>query len=130
MKYSVLILIILPSLLMAQDIPGYNYDKNSIIKTNSDPFYPGGDNALYELVYSKLEYSSVALEEKANGEIMLNFNVNPDSSLSDFSQVKKVGYGLEDGIITILKELKFVPGVKNGAAVTKNVVYSFPIEVE
>lgn len=130
MKYIFFLIFITPCFALAQDAPGYDYNKNISVKTNSDPAYPGGDDALYELVYNKLEYSSVALEEKAHGEIMINFNVNPDSSLSDFSFVKKVGYGLEENLIEILKELKFAPGMKNGTPVTKNLLMSFPIEVD
>ncbi len=113
----------------AQDSPGYDYNKNIKIK-DTDPSYPKGEMAMYEYVFNKLEYSKEAITAKVKGESMINFDVNPDSTLSGFSVIKEVGYGIDKSIITILKELKFAPATINGKAVVKNMVLSFPVEVE
>ena len=115
---------------LAQDAPNYDYNKNIKIKADSDPFFPAGEMAMYEYVFNKLEYSRDAVDRKVKGESMINFDVNPDSTLSNFSIVTEVGYGIDQSIISILKELKFAPGTINGKAVAKNLLMSFPVEVE
>ncbi|MCG3164902.1 MAG: hypothetical protein POELPBGB_00661 [Bacteroidia bacterium] len=126
MKYILPFLILFSTAAMAQNAANYDYNKNVKIKADSDPVYPAGENAMYELVFNKLEFP----REKVNGESMINFDVNPDSTLSGFSVIKEVGYGIDQSIINILKELKFSPGTINGKPVVKNMVLSFPIETE
>ena len=130
MKYAVFLFVLFPLFSIAQDAGNYDYNKNVKVKADSEPFYPAGEMAMYEYVFNKLEYPSNAIDMKAKGEAMINFNVNADSTLSDFSVVKAVGYGIDEKIIDILKELKFAPGTINGKAVTKNLLMSFPVEVE
>ena len=126
MKYIVPIFVFFSSTAMAQTGENYDYNKNIKMKADSDPAYPAGENAMYELVFNKLEFP----REKINGESMINFDVNPDSTLSGFSVIKEVGFGIDQSIINILKELKFSPGTINGKPVLKNMVLSFPIEAE
>lgn len=126
MKYILPFLILFSTAAMAQNAANYDYNKNVKIKADSDPVYPAGENAMYELVFNKLEFP----REKVNGESMINFDVNPDSTLSGFSVIKEVGYGIDQSIINILKELRFSPGTINGKPVVKNMVLSFPIETE
>ena len=110
MKYIVPIFVFFSSTAMAQTGENYDYNKNIKMKADSDPAYPAGENAMYELVFNKLEFP----REKINGESMINFDVNPDSTLSGFSVIKEVGFGIDQSIINILKELKFSPGTING----------------
>jgi hypothetical protein len=126
MNYILPLFIFFSSVVMAQDGQNYDYNKNIKVKADSEPVYPAGENAMYELVFNKLEFP----REKINGESMINFDVNPDSTLSGFSIIKEVGYGIDQSIINILKELKFSPGTINGKPVVKNMVLSFPIETE
>ena len=114
----------------AQDAGNYSYDKNIKVQATRDPEYPAGENALYEYVYNKLEFSRDAVDRKLKGESMINFDVQTDSTLTNFSVVKEVGYGVDQSIINILKELKFSPGMINGKVAQKNLVLTFPIEVE
>ncbi len=130
MKYFFFLLLFFPAFAFAQKSENYDYNKNIKVKADSDPFYPAGEMAMYEYVFNKLEYSKDAVTHKAKGESMINFDVNPDSTLSNFSVVTEVGYGIDQSIISILKELKFAPGTINGKAVTKNLLMSFPVEVE
>ena len=123
-------MLLIPVFAMAQDGENYDYNKNIKVKANSEPAYPAGEMALYEYVFNKLEYSKEAIAAKAKGEAMINFDVNPDSTLSNFSVVTEVGYGIDQSLITILKELKFAPGTINGKAVTKNLLLSFPVEAQ
>ena len=130
MKYILPIILFFSASAMAQDGQNYDYNKNVKIKADSDPFFPAGEMAMYEYVFNKLEYSRDAVDRKVKGESLINFDVNADSTLSNFSVVTEVGYGIDQSIISILKELKFAPGTINGKAVAKNLLMSFPIEVE
>ncbi len=130
MKYILPIFLFFSASAMAQDGQKYDYNKNVKIKADSDPFFPAGEMAMYEYVFNKLEYSRDAVDRKVKGESLINFDVNADSTLSNFSVVTEVGYGIDQSIISILKELKFAPGTINGKAVAKNLLMSFPIEVE
>ena len=81
-------------------------------------------------MFYNIEYSQEAIDAKANGEVLLNFTVNADSSLSHFTVVKGLGYGIEESIIELMKQLKFAPGMVNGKPTNKNILMSFPVEVE
>jgi len=126
MKFILSILFFFPVFAIAQDGENYNYNKNIKVKADTEPAYPDGEMALYELVFNKLELP----HQKINGESMINFNVNPDSALTDFSVIKEVGYGIDQSIINILNQLKFAPGTINGKPVVKNMVLTFPVETE
>ncbi|MGE0637783.1 MAG: energy transducer TonB [Bacteroidia bacterium] len=126
MKYILPFILFCSVSALAQDGQNYDYNKNIQVNADSDPVYPAGENAMYELVFNKIEFP----REKINGESMINFDVNPDSTLSGFSIIKEVGYGIDQSIINILKQLKFSPGTINGKPVVKNMVLSFPIETE
>ena len=130
MKYILPIILFFSASAMAQDGQNYDYNKNIKVKADSDPFFPAGEMAMYEYVFNKLEYSRDAVDRKVKGESLINFDVNADSTLNNFSVVTEVGYGIDQSIISILKELKFAPGTINGKAVAKNLLMSFPIEVE
>jgi protein TonB len=130
MKYLVLLLSLVAFSAVAQNSENYDYNKNIKVKADYEPYYPAGEMALYELVFNKLEYSRDAIDRKVRGESMINFDVNPDSTLSGFSIIKEVGYGIDKSIINILMQLKFSPGVINGKPVVKNMVLTFPIETE
>lgn len=130
MKKLLLALFAIPTLAMAQDGENYNYAKNIKVNVNQEPFYPDGEQKMYEYVFYNLDYSDEAQVAKVNGEVLLNFTVNADSTLSDFSVVKGVGYGIDEDIINLMRQLKFAPGKINGETVNKNILLSFPIEVE
>lgn len=127
---SVFFLIILSVFARAQNSQGYDYNINIKVRTDKEPEYPAGEMALFEYVFNNLEYPQDAVKAKLIGEVMLNFDVNPDSSLANFSVIKNVGYGIEERIIAILKPLKFSPGTINGNAVMKNITMSFPVEAQ
>lgn len=130
MRYILPIILFFSVSVSAQDGQNYDYNKNIKVKADNDPFFPAGEMAMYEYVFNKLEYSRDAVDRKVKGESLINFDVNADSTLSNFSVVTEVGYGIDQSIISILKELKFAPGTINGKAVAKNLLMSFPIEVE
>ena len=133
MKLLFLILACMPVLAFSQskvDGANYNYAKNMEVKVEQEPHYPDGEMKFYEYVFTKLNYSQEVIDAKVNGEVLINFTVNADSTLTDFSVVKKVGYGIEDDIIDILKTMKFAPGIRNGKPVDKNLLMSFPIAAE
>lgn len=126
---TLLFLLYAPILLYAQD-KGYDETQNMKVNVDQDPFFPAGDMKMYEHVFYNIEYSQEAIDANVNGEVLLNFTVNADSSLSDFSVVKGVGYGIEEDIIELMKQLKFAPGMVNGQPTNKNMLMSFPVEVE
>ena len=107
-----------------------NYDINLSVKEDSEPFFPAGEMKMYEHVFYNLDYSEEAKNAKVSGELLLSFYVNADSTLSNFKVVKSVGYGIDEGVIKLMKQLKFAPGRRNGEPVRKNLLLSFPIEVE
>ncbi len=126
MKYILPLLVLFSTSALAQRDENYDYNINIKMKADSDPFYPAGEIAMYELVFNKLEFPN----QKIIGETLINFDVNTDSTLTGFSIIKEVGYGIDQSIINIMKELKFSPGTINGKPVVKNMVLSFPIETK
>jgi len=107
----------------------YTDPQNMKVTTSQDAHYPNGDQALFNYVYNHINYSPEAMKAKPKGEVTLSFDVETDSTLTGFSQISKVGYGVDEEIIRILKTMKFAPSIQNGFVAKMNLMLTFPIEL-
>lgn len=125
-----LILILFPLFIEAQTTQTkYDDPQNMDVVYNKDATYPGGDVAFFTFVAENLKYPQEAIDNKVKGDILISFDVNFDGSLSGFSIISGVGYGVDEALIELLKTVKFEPAVMNGTKVKMNTMYSFPIYV-
>jgi len=89
--------------------------------------FPGGNDSLFRIIFSKLQYPDEAIAENLQGEILLSFNVNFDGKVQRPSIISGVGYGIDEKVIDIIKELIFEPATMNGVAFRSQVFYTIPI---
>ena len=90
--------------------------------------FPGGNDSLFRLIYSKLVYPQAAIDSNLQGEIMLSFNVNFDGKVSRISIISGVGFGIDEKVTEIIKDLVFIPARMNGVAYRSQVFYTIPIQ--
>lgn len=101
-------------------------EKNSEVKK---PEYPGGIEEFYKLVGMNFKTPAEADKNKVNGNILINFMVEKDGSLSEFKIIKDLGYGIGEEAIRVIKlSPKWIPGSENGKTV--RVEYSLPITIQ
>ncbi len=105
-----------------------NDPQNMTVNTDAEPFYPKGDQALYQFVYMNLKYSQEAKDKLVVGEVMMSFDVNPDSTVSNALVISGPGYGVNEEVKALVEKLKFAPAVQNGVKVRMNVMMNFPVK--
>jgi len=107
----------------------YSDPQNMKVITSQEAHYPKGDQALFNYVYNNIVYSKEALAAEPSGEVTVSFDVEADSSLTGFLVLSKVGYGIDEEIVRVLKTLKFAPSIQNGFFMKMNLMLSFPIKL-
>lgn len=103
------------------------YDINIHVTTEQEAHYPQGNQKLYEDVFYHLQYPDEAVQAKVIGTVTLSFVVDPDGTLRDISVLKGVGYGVDEALVRVLKELKFAPAIQNGVKVRSTLIMNFPV---
>lgn len=102
----------------------------NVVVINQKAYYPGGDHALNEYFLRNLIYSEKAINDKVRGNVDLSFYVLTDSSVSEITMLKGVGYGIDEEVVKLAAGLKFAPAVANGTPVKSNLVFSVPVLAE
>ncbi|HEX8517313.1 MAG TPA: energy transducer TonB [Bacteroidia bacterium] len=115
-------------LIITCSVAAQSNNQNKKVVTNSEPTYPKGDQALYAEVYSNLEYPEEAVKKHTVGEVMLSFDVKPDSSVSNVIIISGVGDGVDEAVGKYIERLKFAPALQNGRPVKMNTIYTFPVK--
>ncbi len=105
----------------------YDDSQNMEVVTTREASYPEGEQALFKYVFDNVNYSEESKIVKAEGNVMVSFNVNPDSTVSNAFVLSPVGYGIDEEVVRLLKGMKFLPAVRNEMLVKMNLVYTFPV---
>lgn len=108
----------------AQENP---YDINYKVRTDQEAHYPDGDQKLVEHIFHYLDYSEEARKNKIQGQVTVSFKVQPDGSLTDVQVLKGVGYGIDEELVKILRDLKFAPSIQNGVKIATTLIMNFPV---
>jgi outer membrane biosynthesis protein TonB len=113
----------------SQDDDDYPYDRgqNMVIEYDSEASYPGGLSKFIGDIWNAMEYTQEALDAKIDTQIMVSFDVLPDSSISGVEILNPVGMGVDEEFERVLKTLKFIPAVAEGNKVKMNVIHSIPL---
>ncbi len=86
----------------------------------------GGYASYYRYLASAAALPENARRAKVGGQVQVEFQVNPNGTLSDFRVVQGLGYGCdEEGVRVIQDGPKWIPGKVNGEPVIKKV--SMPV---
>lgn len=103
-------------------------DVNIKIRTQQEPFFPGGDQALFTYFYNNIKYSDDAKAKKINGDVLLSFYVMPDSTLADIKMLSGVDEIIDSEVIRVLSQLKYAPGIQNNTKTKMNVILTVPVK--
>ncbi len=90
------------------------------------PEYPGGINAFRDYINKAVRYPPLAMENGTQGTVHVEFTVEKDGSITNVTVARKVGSGLDDEAIRVVRaSKKWTPGVQNGKEV--RVRYNVPV---
>ena len=90
------------------------------------PEYPGGMQAMIELLQTNMKYPEDAAKQKVEGRVMVQFVVETDGSISDVHVAKQVFPSLDAEAIRVVQDMpKWTPGKEKGKVV--RVKYNLPI---
>ncbi|KQB99438.1 M56 family metallopeptidase [Pedobacter sp. Hv1] len=98
----------------------------SFVAVSAPPVFPGGIQKLNSYLDKKIKYPIAALDNDVQGTVMVNFIVEKDGSLSNLKTDRKLGFGLDEEAIRVLKMSKWLPAIQDGKTVRVN--YSIPIK--
>jgi outer membrane biosynthesis protein TonB len=131
--YILLLILSLTPRLFAQDDNTQKknpYDVNFKMVTQQEPYYAEGDKALFTYFYDNIKYSDEAKTKNISGNVMVSFDVMPDSSIANIFVISGVGFGVDEEIVRLLTPLKYVPGIQSGEKVKMNVILTVPVKAQ
>lgn len=102
-----------------------SYDTTGV----KQPQFPGGITEFYKFIGKNFKMPAEVSKNKIEGKVFMEFMVEKDGSLSEFKEIKGLGYGLGDEATRVLKlSPKWIPASKDGQPV--RVSYSLPISIK
>ena len=103
------------------------YDVNFNTSQN-DAMFPGGNDSMMIFIWNHLNYPEDARNNNVSGEVQISFDVNFDGRVINFSKLSDLGYGLEDELIRVVKEMPlWIPATINNVKIRQQFILSFPI---
>lgn len=102
---------------------------NQQVKINQEAQFPGGDQAMIQYVYKNIKWPDETKGRVIIDEMIISLDVLPDSSTANITVLKKVGYGVDEAVVSLIKDVKFVPSVQNGTTVKMNIMLNIPVQV-
>ena len=107
-------------------IEEHRKDNFAVMETQEVRF-KGTDEELVTYFMKNVKYDSASIKANAEGEVMLSFVVNFDSTVVNPSVVHKFGYNVDEQMVELVKKLKFVPAKMNGVLTRSNHMISIPL---
>jgi protein TonB len=97
----------------------------SITEVDEKPHYKGGVEKFYSYVAKKFRAPE---EPGLKGKIIVEFIIEKDGSISNFTVIQDIGYGTAEEVARVFKDCpKWQPGKKDGQTV--RTLYRFPITI-
>lgn len=96
--------------------------RNYEVKMTKQAEYPGGDNALYQSLFKRMQYPAEAKEKRITGDIMVSFYVEADSTTSEVRAMRDLGGGTKQEAERLIRETKFAPAIQNGKPVRQQMM--------
>ena len=105
---------------------------NEVVSVIGSFAEPVGGLAGYEgYLNENLRYPLAAREGNVSGKVLVQFLVNPDSSLSDFRILQSVGSGCDEEAVRLIKEgPAWVPGLVDGELKEGGMIVPVNFELE
>jgi TonB family protein len=106
------------------------FGSNFNVVTQQEPFFAGGDQNLFDYFLKNIHYSDADIANKLRGTVMVSFDVLPDSTLTNLSVISGINKGIDEEILQLVKNLKYIPGIENGTVTKMNVIISVGVRAE
>ena len=98
----------------------HKYEGFTIVELK--PSFPGGIENLSWFIGQFIKYPEEAVKNNISGIVKVQFMVNKDGDLSDFTILNSLGYGCDEEAIRVLKLTPdWLPGLQRGNPVTVNI---------
>jgi TonB family protein len=81
------------------------------------PVFSSRDGSLSKFISRNLQYPETAFKQNISGTVRLKFVVEPSGRISNLLTEKTVGGGCTEEAIRVVKMIRWIPGIKNQAAV-------------
>lgn len=107
---------------------GKSYNQNFFVK-NEEARYKFGEDSLYKFIYAKLytmpEYKTL----KADGHVLISFEVNYDKKVMNTAIIEGTGSDVDIAIKNILLGIKdFLPAQQNGIDYRSEIILDIPVK--
>ena len=97
----------------------YSTEKELVFCSERQPEFPGGMAELMKYLKKNLRYPQICKEQGVQGRVIVQFVVNPDSTLSDFNVIKSVNPHLDKEALRVVSSMpKWKPGEQRGKPVS------------
>lgn len=124
--FRLIILLLLLLVIITQAVPQlYAPGKVKTSQANAltKPSFPGGPNALFDYLETKLKYPYNATLAEQEAVVRLKFLVNKDGSLSNFSVINKADDDLQVAAVQIAQMMPhWEPARQNGEVIAQAVI--------
>ena len=102
----------------------------SIDPVVTQPQFPGGEDSLYNFIYSNLRYPQEAIDNGIEGRVFITFVIEKDGSITNIKILRDIGYGCGEEAVRVLKMMpKWIPG-KDHLGNIRRTQYNMPINFE
>ncbi len=99
--------------------------------TFQPPVFPGGDALLNRFIQDNFEYPQEAFEQKINGDVEVNFLINPNGKVEKITIVSSDNELLSKETIRLIQSLPFwKPGQYNDKVVNTSMTIPFQFRIE
>jgi protein TonB len=97
----------------------------SITEVDEKPVFKDGMEKFYKYIAKNFKMPE---EEGLKGKIIVEFIIETDGSISNFTVIQDIGYGTAEEVARVFKDCpKWLPGKKDGQTV--RTLYRFPISI-
>jgi len=103
--------------------------RNFTMVTTREASYPGGNVAMAKYIYRNMMYPEAAKANKIQGDIMVVFFVEPDSTASEVKAMKDLGHGTKEEAERLIRAAKFLPALQNGKPIRQQMMVSVPFRI-
>ena len=91
------------------------------------PSFPGGESAMYEWLGKNIVYPVIAIENRIQGRVTLQFVVEKNGEIGDIKVLRGVDASIDKEALRVVKSMpKWIPGRQGGTPV--RVRYTLPVQ--
>jgi TonB family protein len=106
----------------------YTYNNEPVfLSATVSPEFEGGEAKMLDFIKEKLDYPEYAIENRAEGTVLVSFIVTNEGKIVEIKVNKKIGYGIEEEAKRIVKSM---PNWKPGTIDEKPVHVKHAIKIQ